>query len=78
MPFYIEDATAELVAQLARLRGVSEQDAVKIAVKAELERAGAAIPLRERLKKLHEAHPLPPATGNVADKAFFDELSGDP
>ena len=78
MPFYIDDATGELVAQLARLRGVSEQDAVKIAVKAELERATEAIPLRERLKKLHEAHPLPATTGKVADKAFFDELSGDP
>ena len=33
MPFYIEDdATAELVAQLAKQRGVSKQDAVKLTV----------------------------------------------
>lgn len=79
MPLYIkDDATAELVDKLAKLRGVSKQDAVKIAVKAELDRAAEAIPLRDRLKKLWEAHPLPPATEKVADKAFFDELSGDP
>ncbi|MEO9189852.1 MAG: type II toxin-antitoxin system VapB family antitoxin [Acetobacteraceae bacterium] len=78
MPLYIkDDATAELVARLADLRGVSKQDAVKIAVKAELDRVTEAVPLRERLKRLWEAHPLPPATGKVADKAFFDELSGD-
>ena len=78
MPLYIkDDATAELVGLLATLRGVSKQDAVKMAVKAELDRAKEAIPLRDRLKKLWEAHPMPPATGQIADKAFFDELSGD-
>ncbi len=34
------------------------------------------VPLRERLAAFHAAHPLPPRTGKVADKAFFDELSG--
>ena len=37
-----------------------------------------AIPLRERFTTLRHAHPLPPPTGHVADKAFFDELAGDP
>jgi antitoxin VapB len=75
MPLYIkDDATAELVARLAKLLGVSKQDAVKRAVQAELDRAAA--PLRERFAALRAAHPLPPSTGLAADKAFFDDLSG--
>ena len=78
MPLYIrDDATAELVAQLAKQRGITKQDAVRIAVKAELERTAQAVPLRERLETLWREHPLPPPTGQVADKPFFDELSGD-
>lgn len=77
MPLYIkDDATAEFVAQLAKLRGVSKQDAVKLAVRAELDRMERAIPLRDRLAALRAAHPLPPRTGEAADKGFFDELSG--
>ena len=78
MPLYIrDDATAELVAQLAKQRGITKQDAVRIAVKAELERTAQAVPLRERLETLWRENPLPPPTGQVADKSFFDELSGD-
>ena len=88
MPLLIEDeSTARLVTELAGLRGISTQDAVRLAVQAELDRAartmpatsGAAaqaLPLRERFARLREAYPLPPATGRAADKAFFDELSG--
>jgi antitoxin VapB len=35
------------------------------------------VPLRERLEAFWREHPLPPPTGEKADKAFFDELSGD-
>jgi antitoxin VapB len=78
MPLYIkDDMTARLVAQFAKLRGVSKQDAVKIAIQAALDRAREAIPLRDRFAALRQAHKLPPATGNVADKAFFDDLSGE-
>jgi antitoxin VapB len=78
MPLYIkDDATAELVARLARLRGISKQDAVKLAVRAELDRAADRVPLRERFAALRAEHPLPRRTGKKADKAFFDELSGD-
>ena len=77
MPLYIkDDATADLVAQLAKLRGLSKQDAVKLAVRAELDRIAEAIPLRDRFMALRAAHPLPLATGQAADKAFFDDLSG--
>src|SRR5262249_28686730 len=50
MPLYIkDDATAELVAELARKRGVSKQEAVRQAVHAELRRMTEAVPLRERI-----------------------------
>lgn len=79
MPLYIkDDATAELVAQLARLRGTSKQDAVRFAVRAELERAAGKVPLRDRFAALRAGHPLPPHTGLAADKTFFDALSGEP
>lgn len=78
MPLYIkDDSTAELVARLAKLRGISKQDAVKLAVRAELDRAEEAVPLRERFAALRAKHPLPPATGRKADKAFFDDLAGE-
>lgn len=78
MPLYIkDDTTARLVAQFATLRGVSKQDAVRLAVQAALDHAADVVPLRDRFAALRQAHPLPPATGHVADKAFFDDLSGD-
>lgn len=78
MPLYIKDnTTAELVAQLAKKRGVSKQDAVRLAVQAELERIAEAIPLRERIAAWRKEHPMPPLTGQKADKAFFDDLSGE-
>ena len=79
MPLYIkDDETARLVARFAKLRGLSKQDAVKTAVQAELDRAAEAVPLRDRFAALRRQHPLPPPTGLAADKAFFDDLSGDP
>jgi antitoxin VapB len=78
MPLYIKDqVTTELVNQLARQLGVTKQAAVRQAVQAELDRARQAVPLRERLARFLAEHPLPPPTGLEADKAFFDELSGD-
>ena len=79
MPLYIkDDGTAELVARLAKLRGISKQGAVKLAVQAELDRADKAVSLRDRFAALRAAYPLPPRTGAVADKTFFDDLSGEP
>jgi antitoxin VapB len=77
MPLYIkDDSTADLVARLAKLRGLTKQDAVRLAVQVELDRAREAIPLRERAAALRAAYPLPPPTGEPADKEFFDGLSG--
>jgi antitoxin VapB len=78
LPLYVkDDTTARLVDRLARLRGLSKQDAVKLAVRAELDRTEAVVALRDRFSALRSAHPLPPRTGDAADKAFFDKLSGD-
>jgi antitoxin VapB len=77
MPLYIkDDDTARLVDQLAKMRGLSKQDAVKIAVQAELDRVVNLIPLRDRFAAARAEHPLPPPTGEQADKVFFDEVTG--
>lgn len=78
MPLYIrDDLTADLVARLAKERGMTKQDAVRMAVQAELDRARDAKPVSERMREWRAAHPLPPPTGLAADKAFFDDLSGE-
>jgi antitoxin VapB len=80
MPLYIkDDATVDLFAQLAKLRGLTKQDAVRLAVQAKFDPAQGpqgAIPLRVPVAALRAAHPLPPQTGKTADKDFFDDLSG--
>jgi len=78
MPLYIrDDATAELVARLAKERGMTKQGAVRMAVEAELDRARESKPLKDRMREWRAANPLPPPTGLKADKAFFDDLSGE-
>lgn len=78
MPLYIkDDQTAALVGELAKRRGTTKQDAVKHAVQAALKQDDERLPLRERLERLRAQYPLPPPTGLLADKAFFDELSGE-
>jgi antitoxin VapB len=78
MPLIIEDdATVALVVQLARALNLTEAEAVRVAATAELERLGAALPLRERFAALRARHPLPAPTGKMSDKAFFDDLNGD-
>lgn len=77
MPFHVRDAEADaLVRELARAKGIGLTDAVKLAVRNELKRAAEATPLRERLRRI--AAPLAeyPSTGLMADKSFFDDLSG--
>jgi len=72
----LKHRVSNLVAELARLLGISKQDAVELPVRAELDRSAAAVPLRDRFAALRAAHPLLPGTGEAADKAFFDDLSG--
>lgn len=51
---------------------------MKLALRAELDRAEEeeAVPLRERFAALRTVRPLPPATGEAADKAFLGGLAG--
>ncbi len=78
MPFHVRDPeTDTLVRELARRRGVGLTEAVKLAVGAELHREAQETPLRERIGGLRRKVLSRPATGLDADKAFYDELSGE-
>jgi antitoxin VapB len=78
VPLYIkDDVTTQLVTEFARRRGLTKQAAVRLAVMAELEREAQAETLRTRAERLWDAHPMPPKTGEAADKEFFDALSGE-
>ncbi|MEI9851257.1 MAG: type II toxin-antitoxin system VapB family antitoxin [Sphingomonas sp.] len=76
---YIKDEEANALAErLADERGLTKTAAVKLALRHELERSQAdRRPMRERMIDFWKRHPLPPETGLRADKAFYDELSGD-
>lgn len=76
----VDSETSALVSRVAEKMGVSELDAIREAVRKiadELDRGDGLIGAREMLRKFWREHPLPPPTGLRADKAFFDELSGD-
>ena len=78
---YIKDAeTAALVARVAKRSGVTKTALIRelaAAREAELQERDAPISSWERLQKFWQDHPLGEPTGLVADKAFYDELSGD-
>ena len=77
MAFHIRDKeTDALVRKLARRKQVGLTQAVRLAVDAELRRLGDERPLRERLRDIADEIADYPDTGARADKAFFDELSG--
>ena len=78
MPLYIkDDETAGLVAELATRLKTTKQNAVKEAVKAQLDRLVEEPSFDEKLAAFYASHPLPEPTGLKADKAFFDELWGE-
>jgi antitoxin VapB len=78
MALHIRDAeTDRLVRLLAERKGVPLTEAIKVAVRNELEREEQRPGLWERLKPLHERVAARPSTGLAADKAFFDGLSDD-
>lgn len=78
---YIKDEeTADLVRKVAERSGVTNTALIRELVsarEAELERGLGTLTAREKLEKFWREHPLPPPTGLKADKAFYDELSGD-
>lgn len=74
MALHIRDReTDELVRRLAEIRNVGLTEAVKLAVGNELRR----LPLAERIRPYQERIARAGRTGLKADKAFFDELSGE-
>jgi antitoxin VapB len=78
MAFHIRDPeTDTLVRAFAAQERVGLTEAVKLAVKRELERGRRRVPLRERVRPIQARIAAAPDTGLRADKAFFDELSGD-
>jgi antitoxin VapB len=79
MPLNIRsEVVNQLAARLAVRKRVNKTDAVRIALENELRRLDEAVPLRDRLRPVQERVRNRPATGLEADKAFYDELSGNP
>jgi antitoxin VapB len=77
MPLNIRNEIVnQLAEQLAARRQVNKTEAVRIALQNELRRLDKAVPLRDRVRLLQEQVLSRPATGMEADKAFYDELSG--
>lgn len=80
--FIKDPATAALVDRLAKRRGTTKTEAVRRAVEADLARDEQSAPrparqsARDYLKDFYRRYPVPDATGHPADKAFFDDLSG--
>lgn len=78
MPLNIRNEDVNRLAEkLARAKGTTKTDAVRLALEGELRRAAEAVPLRERLRPLQKRVMSRPATGLEANKAFYDDLSGD-
>jgi antitoxin VapB len=72
------EVVSQLAERLAARRQINKTDAVRIALENELRRLDEAVPLRDRLRPLQQRVLSRPATGLEADKAFYDELSGNP
>jgi antitoxin VapB len=78
MPLNIRSETVnELAHKLAERRRVSKTEAVRIALENELRREDQSVPLWERIRPLRETIARYPDSGEQADKAYFDDLSGD-
>lgn len=78
MPLNIRsDEVNQLADKLASVAHVSKTEAVRLALVNELERRERAMTLAERIKPILDRIASYPDTGLEADKAFYDELSGD-
>jgi antitoxin VapB len=78
MAYHIKDkATDRVIRELAALRGMPIVDAIREACANEIARQRQAIPLAQRLKPIQEKIAAAARTDSIADKAFFDDLSGD-
>lgn len=78
MTFYVKDpATDKAVRRLAKLKGKTLTETIREAVEKEYERSKKPKSISEKLDELAERLRKYPRSGLKADKAFFDELSGD-
>lgn len=79
MAFHVKDpATDQAVRRLARIKGKSLTETIREAVEQEYEREQKKMTFLEKVKAIQdEAAALSKPGGLPADKAFFDELSGD-
>lgn len=79
MAFHIRDeATDQAVRKLAHLKGKSLTATIREAVENEYQRERQKKPLSERLEELRKWIDARSKPGGLpADKAFFDELSGE-
>ena len=78
MPLNIRSEVVNQLAEtLAARKHINKTDAVRHALENELRRLDQKLPLRERLRSLQERVMARPATGLEADKAFYDDLSGE-
>lgn len=78
MPLNIRsEEVNQLAERLAARKKVTKTEAVRLALSNELRREEAELSLWERSKPYRDKIASYPATGLEADKAFFDELSGD-
>lgn len=77
MPLNIRSEEVNLLAEkLAARRRQTKTEVVRQALQNELRREDELLTLWERLKPLRQTLAASPDTGDQADKAFFDELSG--
>lgn len=76
MPLNIRsEEVNQLAEKLASLAGVSNTEAVRLALTNELARREQRVPLAERLRPLLDEIAAVPRTGLEADKAFYDSLN---
>ncbi len=78
MTFYVKDpATDKAVRRLAKIKGKTLTDTIREAVEKEYANTKATKSVAEKLDALAERFSKLPRSGLEADKAFFDDLSGD-
>ena len=77
MSFHVRDPkTDAMVRELARKRGIGLTEAIKQAVQAELRQADSEPDFMQQVRRIQDEIASHGRTGFVADKAFFDDLSG--
>jgi len=72
------ERVVQLAAKLAAIRHSTKTDAVRQALENERARIEREKTLAQRIRPIQDRFASRPATGLEADKAFFDELSGEP